>query len=303
MFVAVLSKQERNMKDGYNWCYYLVGSADVLGQKEALKDLRAIPTSKKSKTGFIRAHEESVIAIETFRKGFSNYFDTYLDDSESSVKVPEDKRIKFEEMRKGQKIKYQFFSDSMITSTPLQTEKYHSNAINSVYAMLGAFGGMLLFSLSEKMPLRVGIEVGLATELKEGDIYGPVLMGAYKLESEVAEYPRVVIGSEFINYLQNLSNETEQFTGQDEEDKEICKRMANLCLGMICKDLDGVMILDYLGKGFLNNIRKIDSFEEIIRKAQEFAKQGYLQNREKMERKLALRYFLLQNYFRARLPI
>ncbi len=289
------------MRCDYNWCNYLVASVDVLGQKEAFKDMQAIPTDEESKKKFKKAHEETAVFIEAFREGFRNHFNTYSEDSESIVKVPEEKREKFEEIRKSLTIKYQFFSDSMLASIPLQTEKYQSNAINGVYGISGACGGMLLLSLSEKKAFRVGIDIGPGTELKDGDIYGPALERAYKLESEVAKYPRIVIGDEFLNYLLNLSHKTEQFPGQDDEDKEICKRMADLCLKMMIKDLDGVLILDYLGEELWNKIlKKIDSSKEIFGKAYDFIKKEYEKKRDSGERKLALRYYLLHNYFRAR---
>lgn len=289
------------MKCDYNWCNYLVASVDVLGQKESFKNMQAIPTDDESKKKFIKGHEEAALFIEAFRVGFSNYFDTYSEDIESIVKVPEEKREKFEEMRKSLKIKYQFFSDSMLAAIPFQTEKYHSNVISCVYGILGACGGMLLLSLSEKKAFRAGIDVGPGTELKDGDIYGPALARAYELENEVAKYPRIVIGSDFLNYLLNLSYKTEQFPGQDEEDKEICKNMADLCLGMMVKDLDGVLILDYLGEEFWNKVlKKIDASKEIFDKAFNFVKKEYKQKRESGMRKLALRYYLLHNYFRAK---
>jgi hypothetical protein len=124
---------------------------------------------------------------------------------------------------------------------------------------------------------------------------------AYKLESEVAKYPRIVIGNEFLNYLLNLAHKTEQFPGQDEEDKEICKNMANLCLGMMVKDLDGVLILDYLGEEFWDKIlKKIDSSKVIFSKAYDFVRKEYEKKRDSGERKLALRYYLLHSYFRAK---
>jgi len=289
------------MRCDYNYCNYLVASIDVLGQKEAFKDMQTIPTDDKSKKKFRKAHKETALFIEAFRVGFRNSFDTYSEDNESIVKVPEEKREKFEEIRKSLTIKYQFFSDSMLAAIPLQTEKYQSNAINSVYGILGACGGMLLLSLSEKKALRVGIDVGPGTELKDGDIYGPALARAYTLENEVANYPRIVIGGEFLNYLLNLSHKTEQFPGQDEEDKEICRNMADLCLRMMVKDLDGILILDYLGEEFWNKVlKKTDTSKEMFGKAYDFVKKEYEQKRESGKRKLALRYYLLHNYFRAK---
>jgi hypothetical protein len=55
------------MRCDYNWCNYLVASVDVLGQKEAFKDMQAIPTDEESKKKFRKAHEETVLFIESFR--------------------------------------------------------------------------------------------------------------------------------------------------------------------------------------------------------------------------------------------
>lgn len=289
------------MKNDYNWRYYLVASVDVLGQKEAFKGIDYLPTDKKSEEKLIETHKETVLFIEAFREGFRNYFETYLEDSESKVKVPEEKKAKFDEIRKSTLIKYQFFSDSMLTFIPLETKEYHANAVIGIYGVLGGCGGMLMLALSEKKAFRVGIDVGLGTKLKNGDVYGPALIKAYKLESEVAKYPRIVIGSELINYLKNLSNKEEQFPSQDKEDIEACKIMAGCCLRMIVTDQDGLPILDYLGDEFRNKFyNKINYSQEILRKAYEFVEEEYNKQRDYGNNKLAFRYYLLHNYFRAR---
>lgn len=64
--------------------------------------------------------------------------------------------------------------------------------------------------MASKKAFRAGVEVGLGTELDNGEIYGPVLYKAYELESKVAEYPRIVVGKELINYLTTLVNAHEQ---------------------------------------------------------------------------------------------
>lgn len=292
------SKSNKNQMDNdYNWCNYLVASVDVLGQKEAFRDLEVIPSIDEAKERFKKGHKETVVFLEAFRKGFGEYFDDYSEDSVSIIKVPEEKKSKYDEIRKSITIKYQFFSDSMLAAIPLQTEKYHSHAINSIYGILGACGGMLLFCLADKKAFRAGVDIGTATQLRDGDIYGPALARAYRLESEVAEYPRIVIGNEFKNYLLNLSHKTEQFPGQDEDDKENCKNMADLCLKMMITDIDGVLILDYLGEEFWHRIfRKVEGSRDFFYKAYDFAKNEYEKKRAAGETKLALRYYQLYRY-------
>jgi hypothetical protein len=55
--------------------------------------------------------------------------------------------------------------------------------------------------MSQGWPIRGGIELGLAMDIDNDDIYGPALARAYTLESKVAQYPRIVIGEELILYL------------------------------------------------------------------------------------------------------
>ena len=59
---------------------------------------------------------------------------------------------------------------------------------------------------------------------------------------------RVALGDDLMEYLKSLSQRQQQCNEQDEEDIEVCKRMADVCMNMIVSDLDGRMILDYLGK-------------------------------------------------------
>jgi len=286
------------MKKDYNWCYYLVASVDILGQTEAFKGIDHLPSDKKSQEKLIKVHGETVLFIEAFRTAFKNYFESYLKDSESKIMVPKCKKKKFDAIRKSTLIKYQFFSDSMIASVPLETKDFHSNAVIGVYGVLGGCGGILLFSLSEKKALRVGIDVGIGTELKNGDVYGQALIKAYKLESKAAKYPRIIIGRELLNYLKNLSNKEEQFPGQDKEDIEACKIIADYCLSMIIIDLDSLPILDYLGDKFLSSFKKINDSQKILKKAYKFVEEEYKRQTELGNNKLALRYYLLNNYFK-----
>ena len=302
------------MRKDYNYCYYLVAFIDVLGQKKAFQGIDAMPTKDDTKLQkkLIEAHEQTVLFIENFRSGFENIFNTCLEESESTVEVPEFKKEKFDDLRRVI-LKHQRFSDCIQAFVPFQLDeyhRYHSNVINGVLGILTACGGMLLVSLAEKKAFRVGIEVGIGTELSNDEVYGPALFKAYSLENKIAQYPRIVIGKELLNYLRNLSEKIQQIPDQDQdkEDIELCKRMADKCLKMVIKDLDGYPILDYLGDEFRKTIYKSPhdegqiSYEEIYKKAYEFVEAEYKKRRDMGDSKLALRYYLLHQYLKARFP-
>ena len=291
-------------KGNINYYYYLLAFIDVLGQKEAFQGIENQPLADNHPQ-LIEAHKQTAFFVETLRTGFKDFFDAYTADKEPSVKVPSEKMEQFKAMLKSN-LKHQRFSDSIQAYVCLHTDKYHSNAINGVFGALLACGGMLLLSLASKKAFRAGVEVGLGTELDNGEVYGPVLYKAYELESKVAEYPRIVVGRELINYLTTLANAHEQLPEQTKEDVELCKLMATNCLKMIVRDLDGVPILDYLGAEFLQSINenseRAKEFEGVFKLALAFVESEYSKRKQTGDKKLALRYYLLLNYFKAKNP-
>ncbi|MCK4308239.1 hypothetical protein KAW50_08450 [candidate division WOR-3 bacterium] len=290
--------EQNNMEEGLNWCYYLVAFIDVLGQKEAFREINHLPSNEEEKKRFGKVYEETVLFVGKLRGWFKDYFNTCTKEREAQVKVPESKKEEFDEMRKVI-LKYKSFSDCIQAFVPLQSDKYHSPCINGIFGVLGACGGMLLLSLSKNKSFRAGIDIGIGTELNTGEVYGPGFFSAYTLESKIAQYPRIVIGDQLINYLMNLSNKVQQSPNQTTENIEYCKDIADICLKMIVKDLDGCSILDYLGNKFRENF-KSSSDAEVFKDAFKFVETEYKKRKESKDSKLALRYFLLYNYFKDR---
>ncbi len=292
------------MKKDHNYCYYLVAFIDILGQKGAFQGINSVPAEGEGdlKEKLDEAHEQTVHFVEVFRESFNNLFNGISKETESKMKVPNTFKKQFDEMRKVT-LKHKRFSDCILAFVPLQTDKYHINAVNGVHAVITSCGAMLLLSLSGEKAFRAGIEVGIGTELENGEVYGPALFKAYNLESKIAQYPRIVIGPELINYLINLSKKNPQMPNQDPKDIELSKITADKCLKMIMKDFDGYNIVDYLG----DELKKIYShpsvsykisYEEIFEKASKFVEEEYQKRKKMKDSKLALRYYLLFNYFK-----
>ncbi|MBL7130689.1 MAG: hypothetical protein ISS45_04730 [Candidatus Omnitrophica bacterium] len=296
------SNSDHTPKGNINYYYYLVAFIDILGQKEAFQGLEG-QSLEDNHPRLIEAHKQTAMFVETLRNGFKDFFDAYTEEREPSVKVAPEKMNQFKAMLKSN-LKHQRFSDCIQAYVCLHTDKYHSNAVNGVFGALLACGGMLVLSLAMKKAFRAGIEVGLGIELDNGEIYGPALYKAYALENKVAEYPRIVIGQELLNYLATLANKHPQLPTQTNEDVELCKVMATSCLKMIVRDLDGVPILDYLGKDFLKSINEnseqAKKFEEVLNQAFQFVELEYKKRKQAGDKKLALRYYLLLNYFKAK---
>ena len=59
-----------------------------------------------------------------------------------------------------------------------------------------------------------------------------------------------------INYLQNLAHQNPQIPNQSTDDIALCKSMAEYCLKSLKQDIDGYIMLDYLGKNFSSGLKE-----------------------------------------------
>ena len=295
------------MRDNIRYNYYFVAFIDVLGQKELFQTLEG-QTLTDDDPKLIEVHKKTVMFVESLRRGFQSFFDAYTAEGEPSVQIDPSKKEQFKAMMKSN-LKHQRFSDCIQAYTSLRTGTYHTNVLNGVLGILLACGSLLLLSLSLKKAFRAGIEVGIGTELDNGEIYGPALYRAYELENKVAQYPRIVIGQELMDYLVSVVKNDTPLPQQSKEDIALCRALAERCLKLIVRDLDGVLILDYLGKDFICNINVHEdqavekTYKESFENAFQFIESEYAKKRNSGDSKLALRYYLLLNYFKARMPL
>lgn len=294
------------MNHSYNYSNFLVAFLDILGQKDAFKGLPPMYEGDiKTREKIEKAHSETALFIDTFRESITNIFKGLIED-EPAIQVPEDKKDLFLELRKAE-LGFHQFSDCIEVFVPLERNKYYSPIMNGVHGLFIACCGMLLFSLAERKSFRAGIEVGIGTQLENGEVYGPVLYKAYELENKIAKYPRIIVGPMTLNFLKSLSNKTKQFPDQIEIDIELCKSNADNCLNLIKRDFDGIFILDFLGKemsSYLEGSAKKSlglSYEKLIDMAFNFVESEYRKYQKICDTKLAEKYFLLRDYFLSRL--
>jgi len=270
--------------------YHLVAFLDVLGQRERFKQLQ-LPKTAQQEAAVAEVLRQTAGFVLKLRKTFSDQFATF----ESGLPVL--KKHAPEPVCPA----FVGFSDSFVTSVPLHYEGGPMTAIATVFSALSAAAVVMITALTSKHPLRGGIDVGLATEISPGEIYGTALERAYVLECKEAGYPRIVIGDELWNYLHAVRA---SFSVQPNPESKVATAIIDRMLLLVSIDGDGKRILDYLGP-VLSELQtsKNEFADGMIKPLYDFVITERQRVKEIGDKKLVARYDLLLNYVESRLHL
>jgi hypothetical protein len=273
--------------------HYLLVFVDILGQRRSLREIKDLPTNDTEKEGFIKKLQETIGKVDVLRGAFREFFETTESHTPDTSLVPPQHRAEFIASQKSEAYFYGF-SDSIIIAVPLMNDNENCTAINGVYSAFMATCGISLIALSTNVALRGGLDVGVATQIEGREIYGPALERAYFLESNLAEYPRLLIGKELFTYLNWVENQQcKTRLG------EIARSMAKFCREMIVQDTDGRLMLDFMGER-AREAADNSLTAEVVKSARDFVISRYKGHSEVENHKLSSRYFRLLRYINSR---
>lgn len=276
--------------------HYLVAFVDILGQQEKLRSLKSLPdqNNKEETEEFYKVISDTYGSVKTMQDTFTSFFQTFDKRTiDTSTLTGKEKNL-LRQMDSNQ-IKFQNFSDCTAIYMSLQ-DNDKKMPTRGIFGVLGGISITFLKCLALGFPIRGGIDIGLGMEINKNEFYGPALSRAYTLESKIAQYPRIVLGDELINYLKlNAAlKENDKISGAR-------KLGAKMCLNMFAQDSDGYPIIDYLGKHFNPKLDN-DTFESVVKKAYESILLNSLKLQNDKKTKEAFKYSLLRNYFEHRRP-
>lgn len=288
--MAKRKKTKRELHLGH----YAVAFIDLLGQQEFLRNL-SLPVSGTPEN--IETTTEQLAntygAVTRMRKWFENSFVAYARRNIDASGLTQEQRKEFKTLTNNP-IQYQGFSDSIVIFMPLRTNTAKL-PIRGIFGILGAAATTFTCCLATGHPIRGGIDIGLGMDITKNEVYGPSLSRAYTLESKIADYPRIVIGNELMNYLVTTRDQPHTDTTA-----VIAAKIAERCLACIAEDDDGYLIVDHLGEHYRQTFgENIDA--TVIKKAYEQVLKFC--DMYKDDEKLVTRYNRLKKYFESRLPI
>lgn len=276
--------ETRNYKLGH----HLVAFLDVLGQRDKFRGLQ-LPSNAEEEAQVKEVLRQTAGFVVDLRKMFQTQFEAFEAGSTNMrAHTKEPVRPSFVG-----------FSDSFVTSVPLRNDHGDLVPIVRVFSALSAAAIVMLTSLASRHPLRGGVDVGLATEIGPGEIYGTALERAYLLECKTAQYPRIVIGDELWRYLNTALVRFEKDT------TPIAKSITAIVqktIELITSDSDDRKILDYLGPVIVLHSGP-DHAKHMVQPAYEFVlvEQKRLIAEGNVE--LIARYALFRSYVESRLSL
>lgn len=280
----------------FNYC---LGFIDLLGQRDAVRGQNLLPTlvTEEDKEAFQATIRDSIVAIRGLQTQAETMLGGLIDGSIDSTfreRLSEKEQPIWDEMQRT-KIIRQRWSDGLAIFVCLgdQEVKCHMNGIFGIFALCGS---LCYLGLATHRPVRGAIDVAWGVELHPDELYGPVVARAYELESDVAQYPRIVVGPNVVAMLK-----AHQAQPSDDVYSQLNRELAQLCSNMIIRDVDGFPIIHYLGDSFRDAITQ-SQHQDIYDGSHKFVIEQLQQHQKAANSKLAFRYSHLLQYFQAYPP-
>lgn len=265
-------------------CDYAVAFIDLLGQRAAMPE-RHLPPNEDEAVAIVK---KSVGRIISTQKLFEDFYNSYASTETIYSKLPLPIKSAVPDMAPAQ-LKWQYFSDGLVVYVPLGSGVVAS-PVSSIFALLLASGMLCLIGLAAGSPIRAGIDAAWAVEYRPNELYGSALAHAYKLESEVAQWPRVVVGEGLVGYLQHYATD-----GDNSLSSRLRREMGSLCLKLLAVDVDGNHIVDYLGSVY-SKVTKGELERPTIDRAQRYVEQQIAHWRQVNDIRLVERYEIVRSY-------
>jgi hypothetical protein len=277
----------------WDYGYWCVAFIDLLGQREAFKRSDFIPdaANPEQTEAFKEAVRASVGTIRSMRAlhaRFKSGMTEAKGDDDPFVGLPEDK-VKLARRWQVTHVREFNISDGMMLACPLKP-KDDDVPLRGVYETFLTCAALMLAQLALGRPLRGGIDVGTGVEI-DNELFGASLVKAYEIESERAQYPRIVLGNDFMNCLRSAHQQSP--TGLRAEFE---RGMAQHMLRGTKVDEDGENILDYAGPELRAELGGAPYTTTILADARAFAQRAREEFRRTSNEKLFGRYSQLVRY-------
>jgi hypothetical protein len=285
-------------KDSTFFGYHAVCLIDVLGQNDELVKWEKQEPSKELTPELLAALRKTAGTVLGFRDSFEKFFESLNDRPMPSRIATASMQLVNDWPRLAKcLVRVERFSDTFLFSSPIGNGMGEASVI-PVFNLMAACCGAMFQSLAGKVPVRGAITIGQGAELEDQSFYGPALAEVHHLESKVAKYPRVVIAPRVLEFLA----EGEVYS-QNALFAKVMSAHAASCRDLICKDEDGLAMVDFLGHGVKRILGESPEVVLPVKLGYDFVRSERQRFYGENNNTLAERYRNLQGYIESRLAI
>lgn len=273
----------------YNYC---IGFVDLLGQREEYKNEGLLPNfaSEQEKQAFNQKIRNSINPIFTLQHDAETMMKTALPPNPELKKELSPEHYEIYVKMKQTNIKRQRWSDGLVFFSSLGDPDIKCPVLG-LFSLFGLVGSLCFLGLAKNKPIRGAIDIAWGMELHDDELYGAAVAKAYELESNVAQYPRIIVSDRTISFI-----EAHRKSMDNDAYSQCNRKFTELCLNLIVEDSDGHFIIHYLGDSFRECISK-GLHDDIYNRAINFVQGEFEKYRRIKDTKLAFRYSQLLSYF------
>ncbi len=286
-------------KDGPIFGYHVVSIIDLLGQKDHLLKWADFPKDGQITPELQAAVDRSAGAVHWLSEMFVAFFKDTKECAmpETFDALSPEQQTPYRRFSGGEPLKERF-SDTFLFHSPI-ANTHGDESILPLCRILLTCGRTMIGSLADRIPLRGAVTIGTGVMFDDG-FYGPALAEAHHLENEIADSPRIVVSTRIPSFL----DETRNFS-QDPWIERVSRETATWCRRLLCTDIDGQVIVDFLGEATKETFRDRNKKEatQKVQKAYDFVCEEASRFRAEHNEKLTRRYDHLQEYMKSRLPL
>lgn len=226
--------------------YYVTAFVDVLGQRGALAKLNKFPdpSDKAKVTATAQLVRETIGRVHHFREDYESFFEASRTQEVQIPGLDAEAREKIRQARQFDLLTHGL-GDAMSLSVPMRVDSGPPlRPINGILVLLLGTCTSMLVALSRKFAIRGGVDIGLGAIMAQEEVYGAGLARSVYLEGAVAQWPRIVIGTELREYVSSVAS-----TSPRGPTEAITHDLAKTCLRLMYLERDGLHCLDYFGEG------------------------------------------------------
>lgn len=265
--------------------HYIVGFFDLVGIGRELCELATFLEVKQEEIDRLGQLARRVMR---FRDDFEKFGEGEQRISQEFDEPCSDEERAWRTWHRGNPVKIFTFSDTVVAYSSLDITERHV-PLESCSNILMKAAASQLFSLVRKTPVRGAIEIGLGIEISDMEVFGTGIYEAYRLERDVADWPRILVGKRLQKYIVDVANSACNCDSDDSNQVH-----AKLCLDLLRFDHDDVAMVDLLSPSFAAIAG--DCYPEWLTKAKTFAAAELERFTKEGDSKLMARYTKLSAY-------